>query len=92
MVVIWFHAVYLTLGSGPSITDNDTEIFITDIGENGTDGLPPLTCHTDLMACCRGIDHSAMGGLGQWTYPDGSVVLNNGGGPNKVGHASRKPQ
>ncbi len=28
------YAVYLTLGSGPSITTNNTEILITDIGED----------------------------------------------------------
>ncbi len=78
-ILIWFHAVYLTLGSGPSITTNNTEIQITDIGENATGGLPSLTCHTDLTNCCRSSDNNGMGSLGQWTYPDGSVLLQNGG-------------
>ncbi|XP_064386394.1 uncharacterized protein LOC135334949 [Halichondria panicea] len=70
--------VYLTLGSGPSITTDNIEILIADIGEDG--GLPSLTCHTDLTTCCRSkADNNGMGALGQWTYPDGSVVLNNGG-------------
>ncbi len=75
--VVWFrHAVYLTLGSGPSITTNNVEIPITAIGEDG--GLPSLTCHTDLTACCRSfVDNDGNGGLGQWTYPDGSVLLVN---------------
>ncbi len=74
--IVWFHAVYLTLGSGPSITTNNVEIPITTIGEDG--GLPSLTCHTDLTACCRSaVENNNMGGLGQWTYPDGSVILNN---------------
>ena len=78
MVVIWFHAVYLTLGSGPSITNN-TEILITDIGEGADAGLPSLTCHTDLTNCCRSMnDNNGNGRLGQWTYPDGSVILGNG--------------
>ncbi|XP_064386375.1 sushi, von Willebrand factor type A, EGF and pentraxin domain-containing protein 1-like isoform X2 [Halichondria panicea] len=70
--------VYLTLGSGPRITTDNTEILITDIGEDG--GLPSLTCHTDLTTCCRSkADNNGMGTLGQWTYPDGSVVLQEGG-------------
>ncbi len=69
--------VYLTVGSGPSITTNNTEILITAIGEDG--GLPSLTCHTDLIACCRSVaDNNGMGSLGQWTFPDGSVILLNG--------------
>ena len=80
-VHVWFHAVYLTLGSGPNITTNNTEILITDIGEDATSGLPSLICHTDLTTCCRNnADNMGMGGLGQWTYPDGSVILGNGGG------------
>ncbi|XP_064386154.1 uncharacterized protein LOC135334773 isoform X2 [Halichondria panicea] len=67
--------VYLTLGSDPIITDN-TEILITAIGEDG--GLPSLTCHTDLTTCCRGGDNNDNRGLGQWTFPDGSVILRNG--------------
>ncbi len=74
-MVVWFHAVYLTLGSGPSITTNNVQIPITAIGEDG--GRPYLTCHTDLTACCRSaVENNNRGGLGQWTYPDGSVLLN----------------
>ncbi len=71
--------MYLTLGSDPSIIANNAEILITDIGNNV--GSPPLICHTDLTTCCRNVDNNGMGmgGLGQWTFPDGSVILNNGG-------------
>ncbi len=70
--------VYLTLGSGPSITTDNTEILITSIGEDADGGLPPLICHTDGV-CCRSIfENNGNGGLGQWTYPDGSVILGNG--------------
>ncbi len=76
MVVVWFHAVYLTLGSSPNITHNNTEILITAIGEGGVGGLPYLICHSDLTTCCRNIaDNNGSGPLGQWTYPNGSVVL-----------------
>ncbi|XP_064386185.1 CUB and sushi domain-containing protein 1-like isoform X2 [Halichondria panicea] len=74
----WGQQVYLTLGSGPSITTDNTEILITAIGENATGGLPSLTCHTDLITCCRSSDNNGNGALGQWTFPDGSVILQNG--------------
>ncbi len=90
MVVVWFHAVYLTLGSGPNITTDNTEILITAIGQTADGDLPPLTCHTDLTTCCRSSDNNGMGGQGQWRFPDGSVLLNNGGS-TKVGHTSRAP-
>ncbi len=68
--------VYLSLGlTIITGTTNNTEILITDIG----DGLPSLTCHTDLTVCCRSNDNNGSGALGQWTYPNGSVILQNGG-------------
>ncbi len=60
------HAGYLSLGS-TNITNN-TEILITSIGDDAEGGLPSLTCHTD---------NNGNGDLGQWTQPDGNVVLNN---------------
>ena len=66
----------MTLGFGPIITTDNTEILITDIGGYY---LPPLTCHTDLTTCCRSGDNNGNGALGEWTYPDGSVILQNGG-------------
>ncbi len=74
-------AVFLTLGPGPVITANNTEILITDIGEDTQGGsLHRLTCHTNLTTCCRNFaDNNGNGPLGQWTYPDGSVILNNAG-------------
>ncbi len=69
-------AAVLSLGSS-IITTNNTEILITDIGENALEGLPSLSCHTDLTTCCRKRDSGGSGGLGQWTYPNGSLLLNN---------------
>ncbi len=69
----------MTLGSDHRITTDNTEIIITSIGEDAEGSLPSLFCHTDLTACCRSVaDNGGNGGLGQWTYPDGSVILNNG--------------
>ncbi len=74
-IVFYWYAVYLTLGS-TTIAANNTNISITAIGEDA--GLPSLTCHTDLTTCCRSnADNNGMGALGQWMYPDGSVLLNN---------------
>ena len=70
--------VYLSLGS-IMITTNNTEVLITDIGEDAPGGLPSLTCHTDLTECCRNIDNNFMGSRGgEWYYPDGRVVPNAG--------------
>ena len=42
--------------------------------------LPSLTCHTVYANCCRSnAENNGNGGLGQWTYPDGRVILNNAG-------------
>ncbi len=69
--------VYLSSGSTNITINNKTEILITDIREDGS--LPSLTCHTDLTACCRSVaDNNGSGALGQWTYPNGSVILRNG--------------
>ena len=52
---------------------------MTDIGEDALGGLPSLACHTDLTACCRSVaENNGNGGLGQWTYPDGSELVGNG--------------
>ena len=67
-------AVFLSLGS-TNITTNNTEVFITDIGEDAPGNLPSLTCHTDLTKCCRYSDNNFKGSLGgEWYYPDGRVV------------------
>ena len=50
-----------------NITTNNTEIPITDIGEDAVGGLLSLICHTDLTACCRShAENNGNGGLGQW--------------------------
>ena len=62
------------------ITTNNTEVLITDIGEDYPDGLPSLTCHTDLTECCRNSDTGGQGGRGEWYYPDGRTVPNQATG------------
>ena len=63
---------YMSLGT-TNITNN-TEILITDIGEDAPDGLPSLTCRTDLRNCCRNSDTVGQGALGEWYYPNGSII------------------
>ncbi len=76
---LYFALVYLTLVNGTNITTNNTKILITTIGND--DVLPRLTCHTDSVNCCRSMaDNNGNGGLGQWTWPNGSMILNNAGG------------
>ena len=73
--------VYLSLGAvNPVITTNNTEVLITDIGDGANPGATTLTCHTDLVACCRGSDHSGTGGLGSWFNPNGDMLSNEAGG------------
>ena len=64
----------------PVITANNTDILITDIGEDFRGHNPTLTCHTDLKACCRSFDHGGTEGLGNWFNPNGDMLLSNAGG------------
>ena len=73
--VLTFIVVYLSLGS-TNITTNNTEVLITDIGEDASSDLPRLTCHTDLTTCCRNNDTGGQGGIGEWYYPNGMAVKN----------------
>ncbi|XP_064386678.1 E-selectin-like [Halichondria panicea] len=69
--------VYLSLGS-TNITTNNTEIPITDIGEDVGIGRPSLICHTDLVACCTPSETMARG-IGFWHYPNGDRVPGGSG-------------
>ena len=62
------------------ITTNNTEVLITNIGEDRIGGLPSLTCHTDLTECCRNRETVGQGGRGEWYYPDGRMVPNQAAG------------
>ena len=43
---------------------------LTDIGVDGDS----LRCLTPLIPCCRGSDNPNGGALGDWIFPNGSVV------------------
>ena len=54
---------------------NNSVIPITDIGVEGSN--TPLICNTDRRPCCRiPFDSSSL--MGEWHYPNGSIVPGNG--------------
>ena len=62
--------VYLSLSS-TNFLSGLSAIHLSSMGE-GHDSS--LVCHTDLASCCQQLDSGVEGGLGEWHYPDGSVV------------------
>ncbi len=40
-----------------------------------------VTSNVNTM-CCRGRDHPGGGAVGNWIYPDGTIVLRNNANPN----------
>ena len=60
-------------------------IPITDVGDgfpgatNPTDPGPSLVCVTSNVntMCCRSRDHPGSGPVGNWLYPNGTIVLHN---------------
>ncbi len=77
--------------SGTVYLPGDT-IIITDVGDsyppgdttNPTDPGPSLVCVTNNVntMCCRGSDHPGSGAVGNWLYPNGTIVLGNSANPN----------
>ncbi len=51
---------------------------------NPTDPGPSLVCVTSNIRtmCCRGRDHPDSGPVGNWLYPNGTIVLGNSANPN----------
>lgn len=55
-----------------SYVNPNGNIVITDIGEGDCEAL---LCYTDLLECCQdGNTEIGVGTLGEWFYPNGSVV------------------
>ncbi len=77
--------------SGTVYLPGDT-IPITDVGDsylpddltNQNDSGPSLVCVTSNVNtnCCRGSDHPGNGSVGNWLYPNGTIVLGNSANPN----------
>ena len=51
---------------------NNSNLVLTDIGESTSSSA--LFCVTDNAECCRGSDNPNGGGLGEWYFPDGTLV------------------
>ncbi len=77
--------------SGNVYLPGDT-IPITDVGDSFPPGSganqvypgPSLVCVTSNVNtwCCRGGDHPGSGAVGNWLYPNGTIVLGNSDNPN----------
>ncbi len=67
-------------------------ILITDVGDsfytddyyNPPDPGPSLVCVTSnvITYCCRGGDHPGSGSVGNWLFPNGTIVIGNNANPN----------
>ena len=67
-------------------------IPITGVGDsyppgdpaNPTEPGPSLVCVTSNVntMCCRGSDHPGSGRVGNWLYPNDTIVLGNSDNPN----------
>ena len=64
------HAV-IVLSIGGTVYTNSTALSFSLIGE----GFSALTCHTELITCCREQDNPTGGALGGWRGPDGNSIL-----------------
>ncbi len=93
--------LYFTL-SGIVYLPGDT-IPITDVGDsylpgNGSNQVDPgqsLVCVTSLVntMCCRGSDNPGDGSVGNWLYPNSTIVLGNNANSNgTITRSSRTQQ
>ena len=62
--------VYLSLSSANYLTGL-SDIPLSSIGEGRGSSL---ICHTDSRTCCGQLDTGVEGGVGEWYYPNGSVI------------------
>ncbi len=83
------NGLYFSL-NGTIYLPGDT-ILITDVGDSfppgdqtdQVDTGPSLVCVTSNVNnwCCRGDDHPGSGPVGNWLFPDGTIVLGNSASP-----------
>ncbi len=74
--------VYLPGATIPITNVGDS--YLPDNGANQVDPGLSLVCVTSNVntMCCRGRDHPGSGPVGNWLYPDGTIVLGNSANPN----------
>ncbi len=92
LIIIALPSVYFTLrgtlylpGTTVSITDVG-DSYLTDNVVNQNDSGLSLVCVTSNVntECCRSRDHPGPGdsSVGNWFYPNGTIVLGNSANPN----------
>ena len=65
---------------GVRLSDNSL-VDIDDVVDESVDSVDvnkvanSLMCMTDLVECCNAAQQSLLENIGQWRYPDGSLVL-----------------
>ena len=62
----WTSGVYLHHNG--VFLENDSRMFINEIGANTKSSQSAVVCTSDRIPCCRAIQH------GEWKFPDGSLV------------------
>ena len=69
--------VYLPGDTIPITVVGDS--YLPGSGMNQDDPGSSLVCVTSNinMMCCRGRDHGGSGAVGNWVYPNGTIVLGN---------------
>ena len=53
-------------------------VDLTEVGASSD----TLICLTTLIEYCRGIDTNGVGSMGNWRFPNGSLVSSQSGGPS----------
>ena len=73
--------IYLP-GDTIPITDVGTSFLFGDF-YNRVDPGSSLVCVTSYVntMCCRGLDHPGSGTVGNWLYPDGTIIVQKGINP-----------
>ena len=73
-VIMFYLPTDLRFRLSGTVYVNNSVIPITDIGVEGS--TTPLICNTDRTPCCRiPFDSSSL--MGEWHYPNGSMVQGN---------------
>jgi hypothetical protein len=86
---MFFFPAGVFLSSRGSYVSKNSNIFITDIGEEDSGAL---LCYTDLNECCHnGNTTIGDGTLGQWFYPNGSVVGTRNSDPGRDFYVDKGP-
>ena len=90
MVLYFVDGLYFTLND--IVYQPGATILITDVGDsfpdvsdtNPTEPGTSLVCNTSNVntVCCRSSDHPGNTFLGNWLYPDGTIVLGNNANHN----------